>query len=291
MGVSQSSYVYPPTYYPETPEPAEADQLRMLLFSDTHMNVTQMTRFAAWYAQSSPKYDLVIMPGDFANIAVEEHSDPVKELQAEQNVLSTLEFVKKCIGKPIVYIPGNHEPNKMYTREITVPGTVNLHKGAMKLATGLVAVGMGGSLPALIQKEGRWVTAWSGYPYTSEEAYTRDLVGTFESAHRTFGDADYLLLTHVGPWDSATAIAYMPEGTVYSGSKGMSTLLGTYVNNILADIHGHTHESEGRIKQLGPRQDIINPGAITSHKFGELVLVRGTNGRWAIGSVKFYDLI
>jgi len=286
MGNSQSHIENPFEYqYIAAPQ-----RLKFLIFSDTHVNTEQMNKFAFWYNENKSSYDFILMPGDFTNIGSSEHTDPIKEREAESQAIATLEFIQRTVKVPVLYIPGNHEPLKMYSNQIQVPGCTNLHKSAALIKDSLVIVGQGGSVPFYRYVNNEYQILWDGFPYKTEEAYMPDLKSTFENAYKIFGDKQYILLSHTGPWDSPTAIMYMqPYGKLWAGSKTQNDLLKKYTSKIMLNIHGHLHTSEGTTKLYSDEQAILNPGAVTSGKFAELNLIN-TSGKWKIESTKFIDI-
>lgn len=283
MGQTESS----PTYMVS----ADKTTLKILLVTDTHANGYQMNQFALWQAKYNPQYDFVIHSGDFSNIGTKEHSDPIKEKEAEQHATDTLKFFTERVKAPLLFIPGNHEANKMYSDGISVPNAINMYKKSFLIDDHLVLVGMGGSIPAVKEENKKWVEVWEGYPYKSDEEYKKDLDETFEGAFKKFGsDSDYILLTHVGPWDSITSISHMSGSTIYAGSQAQMALHAKYTKNILCSIHGHTHDSEGMAKLHESESRVLNTGAMTIGRFGELNLAKGANGRWRVTSFKYYNM-
>lgn len=82
-------------------------------------------------------------------------------------------------GDEIVYIPGNHDPSTMFSRDRTKLPVLssnpasNVHRGAFKLRDDLVLLGLGGSVQNYMQVDGGPLEpCWSPYPYKAEAPYS-----------------------------------------------------------------------------------------------------------------------
>lgn len=265
----------------------EPKQLKALLVSDSHVNGAQLNRLAQWLKETKAEYDVVLMAGNMANMVNAKRRDPSAEYLATDQVVDTLTYFLEHVKKPVIYVPGNTEPSASYTYGLDVPNAINAHKRAVQLDESLIVVGLGGSLP--VQKDGK--AKLEGFPYQKEEDYAKDLEGCLDSAAKTFGpNVDYLLLTHMGPTESATTEAFFDAEKLNVGSKTLGEALKKRAATLLCNVHGHSGLGEGMSKPYGPGVSVINPGAVTDGKFGELTMVRGFNGRWKLGAVNFINL-
>lgn len=258
--------------------PARLTSLKILVVTDTHLSGYHMNQFALWYSKFKPAYDVILHAGDFANLEQKDHEDVIKELQGEQHSAETLLFFQEHVRAPIAFVPGNHDPKKLFDGVVPpLANVINLHKKAIVLDENLVLLGLGGSGPAKKAEAGSLPET----SYSTEEAYSKELTETFAKAYGRFGPAaQFLLLTHAGPADSSTT----KVAKVSEGSAGLSALLDAQKDRILCSVHGMTHSAAGLC------DGVVNPGGLCTGKFCELNLVKGIDGKWKVGSTKFYDL-
>ncbi len=81
-------------------------------------------------------------------------------------MLTTLQNLFQC---KILFIPGNHDPLVFLQNEPDIsPDIINIHKKEFVLEVGLSIVGLGGSIPAYSDPEGK-ILIWNGFPYKCEE--------------------------------------------------------------------------------------------------------------------------
>jgi Icc-related predicted phosphoesterase len=267
--------------------PPQAKELKVLLVSDSHANGLQLNQLAAWLSQRTIDYDLVLLAGNLSNITNPTRAHPSAEYQGAVQVTDTLAFFRDHVGKPIIYVPGNTEPSAVYDYGLGVPYAINAHKRAVQLDESLLLVGLGGAIP--VSKDGK--TVLEGYPYKSDEEFGKELATCMDSVIQRFGSGvDVLLLTHMGPTDSATSDVYLASEKINAGSLALSHTLKTYSSQILCNIHGHSSLAEGFTKPYSPTLQVINPGGLTTGRFGELHLVKQPTGHWQVVSVNFYNL-
>lgn len=270
--------------YPMMPVMYEPKELRALLISDIHVNGGQLNKLAEWLKTTKPNYDVVFLLGNIANMTNKFRNDYFAENEAIRQLADTIKFLSDYIKRPIFYIPGNTEPSGIYNFMIEIPESMNLHKRAIQLDEGLVVIGLGGAVP--VKKEDKEIL--EGYPYTSTEEFNKDLTACIESATKTFGPTNFLLLTHIGPEEAETAKVYLDKEQVNGGSKGFSDILKN--NKIIGHIHGHSALAGGLSKPFGSAIPIINPGGLVAGHFGEVTLRRAVDGTWKIGEVQFRNL-
>jgi len=265
----------------------EVKELKALLISDIHVHGGYLNKLALWLSETKTEYDVVLLAGNLANMVNKQRKDYVSECQASEQVIDTLNFFMEHVKKPVIYVPGNTEPSATYTYQLDIPSAVNAHKRAIQLDDNLVIVGLGGSAP--IQKEGKDIL--EGFPYQKDDEYTKELNACFDTAMKTFGpNADYILLTHMGPAEAETTEAYLGNDKLNVGSKGLGEMIKKNSANLLCNIHGHSSLGEGISKPYTPSLPIINPGGLTAGRFGELRLARMITGRWKVASVMFHNL-
>merc|ERR1712137_71544 len=142
----------------------------------------------------------------------------------------------------------------------------------------------GGSVPAFQGGKQRW----EGYPFEKvedvEDGLRKFLCG--ELAADNSGDApsagdSVLLMTHVGPGSSSTAIQQidLDLDVIKAGCFVLDKILREpeQQERVFLNIHGHTHFAEGTSK-VG-NTFIFNPGAVAFKCFG-IVGIRRTDKRW-----------
>ena len=260
-------------------------QAKILLCSDTHAKKDSIQKICARISPYS-HYDLAIIAGDFSNILYNEHGDAAKESQALLDATSTLEMLEAAVKCPIIYIPGNHEANCMYSNGIAVPYALNLHKTSVKLDENLAIIGFGGSPPGMKEEKGVWIPVWESYPHDSHESFDKDFTTFVEQEMAKYApDTNLIVLTHVGPANTSTGIT--PSG-IYSGSKGIEEFLNKYNKQAVCAIHGHSHDCQGMVRKYDADCMIINPGPAAFGKFAEICLEKTTEGRWKLTETRFF---
>eukprot|EP00826_Nyctotherus_ovalis_P043381 TRINITY_DN455_c0_g2_i3.p1 TRINITY_DN455_c0_g2~~TRINITY_DN455_c0_g2_i3.p1 ORF type:complete len:277 (+),score=85.19 TRINITY_DN455_c0_g2_i3:208-1038(+) len=263
----------------------EPKELRALVISDSHTSGAQLNSLAAWLKAANPTYDAVFLLGNVSNMVNRFRSDYSAEDEATRQLADTIAFLNDYVHKPIFYIPGNTEPTATYNLMLEIPESINLHKRAVQLDEGLVVIGLGGAMP--IKKEDKEVL--EGYPYSSTEELTKDLSACVEFATKTFPPTtSFLLLTHVGPEEAATAEVHLGAEKVNGGCKGVGELVKS--GKIIGHVHGHSTLAGGLVKPFGPSFPVINPGGLVAGHFGEISLRRGIDGVWKVADVQLRNL-
>jgi Icc-related predicted phosphoesterase len=267
----------------------QTNTLNLLVVSDTHGYYQMLDKLEAWVNATKPTIDYVIFPGDFTNIFPNETSDPTKVKDAETMVLKTVAMLSSISKTQVIYIPGNHEPPSQYNGELKPVGGKNIHKSFIKIADNLVIIGQGGSLPGMQVINGKNTQIWEPFPYKTDEDYRKDLEPNLNSAFALSPDYDYILLTHIGPINSSTAIMnQLNANPVYSGSQYLADALFKYQDRIVCNIHGHTHTCDGKQKFTSKTMEVINPGAMKLGYFATMQLVKKANGHWRLNDVNFH---
>ena len=262
-------------------------ELTLMLVSDLHVATDKLEKLKNWYVEKNKeRINYVIGLGDFDNL---DNNDPEtqKELPSklESNISNELLYLE-FFSVPILYIPGNHDAPSLFTERPTLTQhSTNIHGRAFKLAEGLQIVGFGGSLPGYIGEKQHW----RGWPFKSDEELAANFKeiaqGHLNSATQT------ILATHVGPWSSSTTKDYFQDypDLIESGSKFLDEVVMKEENNILANIHGHTHEGTGRATLR--RREVINPGSLSQGDFAILRLNKDSwTQKWAVKSLELICL-
>lgn len=79
------------------------------------------------------------------------------------------------------------------------------------------------------------------------------------------------------------------QDTLYFGSKFLTESILKEENNILLNIHGHTHDGAG--KSNIAKTAIINPGSLSVGEFAKLKIEKSVGEeKWLIKNIEFINL-
>ena len=282
------------------PYQSKRKSLKCLLVSDIHQNFDFLSQVKQWITSSNQTFDLVICSGDTCNWNV---GDSVqKEREEVDNGVQILKELASITGK-VLFIPGNHDPPFFYepTQDDSL---INLHRTSYKIDEGLYITGFGGATPGFKTGEklltdypfysSNFEVAWPGYPYNanfeeSEAAYEEDFTSYWtEIKTKAEENASFLLVTHQGPFFSSTTLMVKDNKYIYSGTKFLWKFLFSGKENIVLNVHGHSHDALGRIS-LGVNY-IVNPGSVNEGRLATIKIVETYTGKWQVGETEFVDL-
>lgn len=138
-----------------------------------------------------------------------------------------LEFILTMLGKPLFYVPGNHDPN--YSPNITksrVEGGINLDLKTIE-HNGVLFAGLGGSI--LYRPDG-------ANQYTQLAMYMRafSLAPQLMQNRMRYGRALDVLITHSPP-----AGIHDDDDPAHQGLYAINWLMKTFRPRYV--LHGHTH--------------------------------------------------
>ena len=284
-------------------EKQKQDIYSFLVLADIHSNMKNLQLLKKWYYENNPNYDFIFLLGDIVVIKDENRGKNENESAVELELNNIVKFLHSFNNKPIIFIPGNHDPTSSFINNssLTLQNFFNIHKSYFQIEENLILVGLGGSIPAFKNNEfDKPCEIWKGYPYTLKDdpKFNEDLEKTFNMAYQKFGEnSDYILVTHNGPSNSPTTVVKdlttpNDPNLIYGGSEAISDLLKKFKSIILLNLHGHNHLSKGKIKFLNDGKiEILNPGALTDDMFAEIKISRDSTGRFSILSEKFNFLI
>ncbi|KJE95359.1 hypothetical protein, variant [Capsaspora owczarzaki ATCC 30864] len=206
--------------------------------------------------------------------------------------MSTVIGALENICTSVYYIPGNHDPRTTFERnplpKLTSFST-NIHRRVVRISRDLVFAGYGGSVPSFQNGQ----VLWSGYPHATDDVVREPLQRLLTLGNDDSGiqhSDSVILMTHFGPDGIDTTLDRSdPLAPVHTGSKSLTAVLRNSPLNIPLHIHGHTHNSPGRVT-IG-KTIVFNPGSLTESRFALLTLERSLNlHRWVLSSSTFLDL-
>jgi uncharacterized protein len=215
--------------------------MRMLVIGDMHNDVENLMQFLD--LASEFKFDMIICPGDFTDIAPRGFS----QLEVGRLVLEEL----KSTGKPVLAVPGNQD-DKMI--EVFEREGVSIH-GRGRVVGGIGFYGFGGAKT----------------PFnTAYEPGEDDIeVGILEAYESVKDIKTRVQVTHNPPY--GTRLDVVGSG-IHVGSPVVRKLIEQLAPT--AAICAHIHEARG-VDQIGQTK-IINPGRFPEGYAG-IVDIDGSN--------------
>ena len=252
-------------------------RIRILLLSDIHSDFDKLKSVLNTLKPNS--YDKVLVPGDNANLPLKDCVDENKKQESIDELILMLETIRITLGlshKDIYFLPGNHD-HKVFFEGIAVTEFTNMHLKRVELDEGLFMVGIGGSVPGRFSATGKH--AFDGFPYESQEAIENDI----EKVKALIGEEEkqFILFTHSGPSKSGTSVINEPgEEEMLTGVDGFDSFLHNYQENMIFQVHGHSHYANGCYNHLYIK--VLNPGSISfTNTYGELILENEAN-KWIL---------
>ncbi|KRX03991.1 hypothetical protein PPERSA_12438 [Pseudocohnilembus persalinus] len=283
-------------------------QIKILILSDIHQNYDYISLLQKKQLDNKKNYDYIFILGDNDNIQISQ--DQTKEEQEKLSSESDLNIEKLFLKireiypqEQIYHIPGNHDSYNLFNGKNydKISNCVNIHKQKVEIAKNLYLLGFGGSIPGYKynEKTQKYTDqVWVGFPFINDDNYGEELTdfiyNNIENKDETNSDQQIILLTHIGPQFSKTTEFLEEEQPIQSGSNALGFLLNDLPNkinntSILANIHGHTHDSQGQEKYKFGR--VINAGPIQYGQFTEIDLrINEFNKKWEISNVSFNQL-
>ncbi|RIA98701.1 Metallo-dependent phosphatase-like protein [Glomus cerebriforme] len=260
-----------------------------LVVSDIHYRLDNIKKLQIWLTQKDrlKEIDYIIASGDLVNA---DYLTPLTTEKDEQEFHEVISAFQN-FGKPLYYIPGNHDPDTSFLlssdqdrkdnskRAIDgKPIAKNFHNESLQLAPGLSIVGFGGSTEGVLKNSPETVI-WPACPRNTETLLSERLPILIDQVKND----DIILVTHFGPSKTGTTDVDMyplhPSGAIESGSKvlrDMIALRSPLLPNesskqyITLNIHGHSHYPFG-LSHIGQTM-IVNPGALRDGRFAILSL-------------------
>ena len=216
-----------------------------------HLNLERTTKLVEWVVAEAQEFDFILLTGDIISLTQEEHGLASCAAAAEGSTSSVLSALESIQSK-VIYIPGNHDHSSLFLPAPQRPHLTvfsrNIHASSIRVAHDLILLGFGGSCPATKAGE----ECWTGVPYASQAAFSEAFAAAAGQWQQDVRAGDSVLLcTHVGPHCSATATVhnFAPLDTISSGGDAVSRhiqhMQRTHPRQLLANIHGHTHDARG----------------------------------------------
>ena len=285
----------------------EQEEIRFLLLSDLHLPTENVQLLKQWH-QSKNKglnYNYVLVSGDILRLNNSESFQETSQTESEAEGMIQNLFMNELEGfaDDLLYIPGNHDPSTLFAEDrskLPILGSNpngNIHRGIYKLRDNLIVIGLGGCVKDFVQEngEGPMKPCWLAniYPYyeLDHKTFNEHLDQLWMAVQAQYPDPDVqvIVLTHEGPYGSATAKNqyFEQNGTTYwAGSPHLRDLLIKNKNRMVCNIHGHTHEGAFAVNIGTPheRMTVINPGSLVQSEFGEMTLRLNTHGKWEISA-------
>lgn len=284
----------------------DKSEFNILLVSDIHNQKEQLEKIVSKCKYTNYIPDYIISTGDHVTLSQGGKGDQEVIKAPEKEIGELLSILEKLCDK-VIYIPGNHDTSNMVSDnppELTEK-SINIHKKCFQLASDLYLFGLGGSIsnPYTEETDFRYKIenydkiAWKGYPWIDDpkkpnflpcdekfEIALNELAKSFPS-----DNSKIILLTHNGPFSSNTAnvIWTNNEGKklpVYSGSIELDKFLVNHKNQIIANIHGHTHKGKGMGKIF--TTDIINVGDTRIGNYGKIQIKKNGFKEWRITKIE-----
>ncbi|CAG8435349.1 5561_t:CDS:2 [Diversispora eburnea] len=248
-----------------------------LLISDVHYRLDNVEKLKKWLIQKDRLKDSIIVSGDLVNADFFTPLTTEKDKKEFRELLSTLEK----FGKPLYYIPGNHDPDTTFLPSSSDEETlnaINFHQKVIQISSGLSIVGFGGSTDAVWKNQPETVV-WPAFPKNTESLFIEKLPILLDQIK----DDDIILITHVGPSKVGTTDVDKfplkePSTAIEAGSPVLRKILESKTStpenplnyNIVINIHGHSHYPFG-LSHIGQTM-VINPGPLGDGRFAILTL-------------------
>ncbi|RHZ47937.1 hypothetical protein Glove_564g32 [Diversispora epigaea] len=255
-----------------------------LVVSDIHYRLDNVEKLKKWLIQKDRLKDInsIIISGDFVN------ADYITPLTTEKDKKEFRELLSvfEKFGKPLYYVPGNHDPDTTFLpssssdeeKKDEILNSINFHQKVIQISSGLSIVGFGGSTDAVWKNQPETVV-WPAFPQNTESLLTEKLPILLDQIK----EDDIILITHVGPSKVGTTDVDIfpskePSTAIEAGSPILRKILESRTStpenqlnyNIAINIHGHSHYPFG-LSHIGQTM-VINPGPFCDGRFAILTL-------------------
>lgn len=284
-------------------------KINILVASDVHGDSYQFDNIKKYYRALNKNYDYIFYLGDFDSLLEKEQNDEFI-INESVEIIGQMLTLMETICPNVYYIGGNHDPGVLFSDSSPKLGktSVNIHKRVVRIENDILITGIGGCVPSIESKNEHDFhkykidnydnIIWKGYPYMnylhnkdetisyskSDALFGKDINKTFTLLDSIKKENDIvILLSHVGAFQSQTSNRFKNGNCIYTGSVELEKVINKYNDEIILNLHGHTHPSPGIIK-IGNTY-IFNPGSLRKGNFGEVSLQKNNN-KWIIKEIK-----
>lgn len=288
-------------------------EINILVVSDVHGDSYQFDNIKQYSKALNKKYEYIFYLGDFDSLLEEEQNDEVI-INESLEIINQMLKLMETICPNVYYIGGNHEPGVLFSDSCPKLGktSINIHKKIARIENDILITGIGGSVPSIESKDEHDFhkykidnydnIIWKGYPYMnylhykdeimsyskSDALFGKDISNTFTLLDSLKKENDIIiLLTHVGPFNSQTSNRFKNGNCIYTGSVELENIINKYNDEIILNLHGHTHPSPGIIKISNTY--VFNPGSLRKGSFGE-INIQKKEGKWIINEIKHLNI-
>ena len=93
----------------------EKSELSIIFLTDYHMKEEWILKLEKWYQEAKrPKFDLVLLGGDFDNLSVYSMDPEHPEYKVSEARISAFFLSLGFLQAPIYFVPGNHDPASLF---------------------------------------------------------------------------------------------------------------------------------------------------------------------------------
>lgn len=288
-------------------------EINILVVSDVHGDSYQFDNIKQYSKALNKKYDYMFYLGDFDSLLEEEQNEEVI-INESLEIINQMLKLMETICPNVYYIGGNHDPGVLFSDSSPKLGktSINIHKKIARIENGILITGIGGSVPSIESKgehdfhkykiDNYDNIIWKGYPYMnylhykdeimsyskSDALFGKDISNTFTLLDSLKKENDLIiLLTHVGPFNSQTSNRFKNGNCIYTGSVELENIINKYNDEIILNLHGHTHPSPGIFKISNTY--VFNPGSLRKGSFGE-INIQKKESKWVINEIKHLNI-
>lgn len=215
--------------------------MKILVIADVHGEFEKLSKLVKKIKPAD--FDLVICPGDFTDML------NIPEGYSQEDIAELVIQELLAIGKPSLFIPGNHDPHEII--EIFDEYGSNLHCHP-KSVGGMLFLGFGGASTPFNTK------------FEPGEEEIKESLGRMASHIK----GSFVLVTHNPPKD--THMDKLPDGQ-HVGSAEIRKFIEAH--KPLLAISAHIHENAGTDK-IG-NTTVFYPGALFEGRYG-VVTIEGS---------------
>lgn len=109
-----------------------------------------LKRIKEYQTKQSPKFDFILVTGDFVSLKPKEKTEEKYIKQAEKEIREVMQLLE-TICPNVIYIGGNHEPIIIFPQPYPSMSvnSINLHQGFVTFDTNLYVASFAGAVPLM----------------------------------------------------------------------------------------------------------------------------------------------